>query len=680
MFPASKKLTVGKKKQEVRDLQKALALINLNVDEVINWELADSKRLKELMPKFENAKIITFDCETSSLDMHDPLQFIIGIGFCYDIKMRKGCFVPLEHSELHISAKEYRARIELIKEILLNPVGKQGFNGGFDIAWTCNFLDLKIDGIKYEGDSMHEYHFIKASMRGNSLENLTLDYLPDMGGYDATVDVLKVKYGKKFAYFPLADIAPYCIGDCIATARLAEEHFDRHLKKEGSWKLYKEVVVPIIPIYTKMSMNGICLDQEYCARLEKAFAIKLPELKAICLAHRVVQRTNPKLDIDSPSKMAVFLYTTLGLPEQTVFKEKGGKKQWVISADKKAVDKLLELEEVSDEVKKFLRDFQGYSTLSTVNSRYASKWKTWISVDGLVHPGYNISGTSSGRLSQKNPNFQQLRRGKVQEDTEANKFLKKWPVRRMLVSRFPNGKLVECDYSQLELRVMGALSNDSVMVGTYRDGDHNGDLHATMAASKHDDFYEVSKAQQKQWRTSAKTINFKGAYSLNDDFLSAYKGLERYVEKTKKVAIAKGYAETIFKRRRRLPNLKLPVPNDTPTYKMTQKEKSNFYNRLGALRQAVNHTVQSPAHEIIEMALYKINKEFLRLNLKSVLILEVHDAFVADCVPEEVQIVGKILKTCMESITEDLDWLNGIPLVAKPEEGYNWAEKEAMVF
>jgi DNA polymerase-1 len=675
MIEPSKKQSAGKIKQSERDLQKALALINLNIDSVLDWEMADSERLQELKPKLLNANTLTFDCETSSLDMMDATQFIIGVGFCYDTKNRKGCFVPLEHPNLHISCEEYSKRVSLIREILLSGVPVRAFNGGFDLSWVRQFLGIDIDSVNFVSDPRHAHHLIKKSGSSSKLENLTLDYLPDMGGYDAEVDVLKVQHGTNFAYFPLNKIAPYCVGDCVATARLAEEIFDSQLKKIGSWNLYRNIIVPVIPIYDKISMNGIKLDFEYCNQLEREYAQEVKYLIDKCYDCRVVKKYLPSLDVTKNAQVKHFIYEILKLPKQKD-KDTGN-----VTVNKAAILTLLGLSSVDEDVKEFLICYKDYAVVNTANERYASKWRNWIGWDGLVHPNFNLSGTITGRLATSNPNFAQLSRNQAdaQEMTHGEKFMLKWPIRRMLVSRHPNGRLVSCDYSQLELRVMAMLSQDTIMVQTYRDNLYGGDLHTARAVQEHPDYSEQVKSLQKEWRRCAKTSNFAGAYSLSEEFLATYPGLAKYVNKTKSQIRATGKITTVFGRVRQLPWATLPYPDNTEPWEMSREERSNYFRVQKELRKGVNTSIQAPAHTCMEKALIRVNERMLKESVKSDLILEIHDDLLADCIPEEVEQMGTILQEEMEGVVAELDWTNGVPLVAEPEYGWNWAEKTPLV-
>ena len=674
----SKLATAAQKKQLARDMQKALGLIRLNMEQIIDGEVVDATRLRELLPILRRAKKITFDVETSSLDMYDSFQYIVGIGFCYDVMRRKACFVPLEHPELRITAQEYRARVELIREIMQNPVPKEGFNGGFDLQWLDSYLDIPIGSVNYQSDPMHEYHFIKETVKGGTLSNLTLEYLPDMGGYDAEMDSLEVQHGgKRMAFFPLDKIATYCMGDCVASARLSEEQFDDKLQEEGSWKQYKEIVIPVVPLYAEMQHRGTKLDIPLCEQTEEAYSVMTAKLHTEAMACKVVKDKGKNLSLTSPPQMVEFLYKTLKLPEQKESSKKpDGSHYSAVSAGAKAIEALLNMN-LDKDVTEFLYAYSDFKRIHTIQNKYASRWRDWIGSDGYVHTNYYLSGTVTGRLSSSNPNLQNMPRPEVDETTEVTRFLKQWPIKRLFISKFENGNLVEADYSQLELRLMAALSRDEIMVGTYRDGLNGGDLHHAMAITQHPNFHEVSKDLQKQWRTDAKTLNFKGGYSLDEVFLSAYPGLRAYVERIQADAISQGYITTAYGRRRRLPNVQLTVPDKAVKY-MTPEERNNFFRRLSALRQAVNTTIQEPGHTTLETALKRVVTRFREEKLKGHLVLEVHDSLTADCPLDETERICEIMKDEMEGVQDNLDWLNGVPLIVEVEVGKNWYDKEGV--
>lgn len=670
----SKLINASQKKQYQRDFQKAFGLLELRMEELVNGEIVDAKRLRELLPILNKAKKITFDAETSSLDMFDETQFVIGIGFCYDVLKRKACFVPLEHPDLRITAQEYRERMKLVTEIMTNSVPKEAFNGGFDLQWLESYFGISIDDVNYQSDPMHEHHFIKETVKGGTLENLVLEYLPDMSGYDAEIDSLRAEHGVKFAYFPMEKIAWYCMGDCVATARLSEEKFDDILQEEGSWKQYKEILVPAIPVYTKMSHRGVQLDISLCEQTEQAFEAMLKKLTKRAMSCKVVRDRKPKLNLVSPTQVAEFLYKTLELPEQKESKKKGdGTHYTSISANQKALEALLKLD-LEEDAREFVVAFCDFKRVYTIQNKYASRWRDWIGSDGLVHTNYFLSGTVTGRLSSSNPNLQNMPRPEADESTEVTRFLKQWPIKKLFTSKFPDGRLVEADYSQLELRLMAALSQDAIMVGTYRDGLNDGDLHRAMAISLHPDFYEATVEMQKQWRTDAKTVNFKGGYSLDEVFLSAYPGLKEYVERIQAEVREQGWISTVYGRRRRLPDAKLHVP-DKPLRYMTPQQRNNFFRRLGALRRAVNVTIQEPGHTTLEVALVRIDKRLRKEGLKAHLVLEVHDSLTCDSPLDEMETVCKIMREEMEGVQTELEWLNGVPLVVDVEVGKNWHDK-----
>lgn len=651
-------------------IQKAMNLLSLDLDKVFSYDIVDAAGLKQRLPEILSTKKLTFDLETSGLEAWDATQFVIGVGLHY--KEGYGVFVPLEHPEVKISAQEYRQRVSLLQQIFRSEVPKEAFNGGFDLMWVEKYLDVPIHEIlNYVSDPMHENHFIDEKMKGGTLSNLTLRHLPEMAGYDAEIEILKSQYGEQFANFPLEKIAPYCVGDCVATAKLGKI-FVAPLKEERSWNLYRNILIPVIPIYASMTLAGVKIDEPLAKTTEKVYAAKIDEITKDISNLPLLQGRS--LKITSTEELGTFLYETCKVPVQQTKRKKGdGSVHFTPSVDKDALENILTLPQVSDDVKVLCQHLLDYSKVKKIHSTYAGGWKSWIGWDGLVHTNYYPSGTVTGRLSSSNPNLQNL----PKKDMNGNlgEFLGQWPIRRLFISKFPNGKLVECDFSQLELRLMAALSGDNIMVGTYQDGLNEGDIHKAMAKSLNPNFDTATPDEQEHMRYLAKTENFKGAYSLSAVFLKAYPGFSAYVDRITHKATTKGWVATKFGRRRRLPNLLLEVPS-IPVHRMDSVGKDKFFRRLGAIRQAVNLTIQEPGHTLLEMAAKRIYDKLHEGNYRAHLVLEVHDSLVVDAPEEEALEVGLMMKAEMEAVQNELEWLNGVPLVAELKIGSNWEDKQ----
>jgi DNA polymerase-1 len=542
-------------------------------------------------------------------------------------------------------------------------------------------LGIGIDDVNnYCKDPLQAYHLIDTSYTP-TLSSLVLENCPDIAGYDAKVDHLWNEHDS-MAEFPLQEIGPYCVGDVIGTYRNGEI-LESKLHKMGSYDLYSNVVVPAAQVYAAMSVRGIKIDEQEAIRLEQVYDEKQGELEEELLSSSIAERwrkaKSKELNLSSPVQMAELIYDICGIPEETQKrKKKSGKVEWTRSFDSKARKSIVDKkgrDKYPNDVVDFVEKCEHLSQISTQAKMFTSRWREWVHEDGLVHPEYNNRFTESGRLSTTKPNVQQMPTRIKSNNPEIRKWMSDNAVKRMFVSKWPEGYLVNVDYSQLELRLMAILSGDKTMVATYRDGLNEGDIHRATARQKFPNFDVETEDVQQEMRGRAKTVNFKGAYSFDDEFLSAYPGLAKWVESARSLALTQGGVCSKLYRWRYEERVKsIKVPNK-PVYAMSEEERENYFRREHFFRCLVNHLIQSLGHDILQMALIRIDRRMRRENLLSHLNMEVHDSLVSDCPTyEEALYVGKLMKEEMEAVGEELKWCN-IPLRADVEIGKNWWEK-----
>jgi len=533
------------------------------------------------------------------------------------------------------------------------------------------------DIVNYCKDPSHAHHLLDCN-RTISLSNLTMERLPDIAGYDTEMDIYKAKYGDGYMEkAPLDVIAKYCVGDCIATHRVGDILEDE-LVNIGSYDLYNRLVVPSSKIYTMLSIRGVKVDQVEAMRLQKVYREKIEIIEKEILGLSAVteweKHSGEKLSLTSSKQKMEMVYDFYGIPEETTKrKDKKGGVTWSRSLDKKCVKKIMEKkggDKYVGSVMDFIEKIKQYNTLNTAETRYTSQWQDWLYSDGLIHAGFNNRGTRSGRLSVTKPCLHEMPTRIDTEDSDLAEWLTQNAVKKMLISKYPNGCLVDADYSQLELRLMAILSEDELMMGTYRDGLNGGDIHLTTCRRKFPQFDSQPPKVQKSLRVKAKTIVFKGVYSFDPEFLEMFPGLSAYVTKTKKLVLIQGYVYDKMGRRRVIENLNLKVP-DKKVYAMNDEERDNYFKRESALRAAVNHTIQGLGHELIEDSLIRIDKRLHDLGIGEI-VMETHDSLTADVFDKEnAEIVGRIMKEEMERVVEIYDWIT-VPLVAEIEVGQNW--------
>ncbi len=293
-----------------------------------------------------------------------------------------------------------------------------------------------------------------------------------------------------------------------------------------------------------------------------------------------------------------------------------------------------------------------YNKVTKLYTSFVKDYSKHIRDDGLVHTSFNQAVTKTGRLSNSNPNLQQVPKltKAGSDEPEYTQWLAKHNLKKAYISKFENGLIVNADFSQLELRLMATLSQDKLMCDAYMSG---GDLHAQTGRLLHPDYDDVSSELRAKYRGEGKTKNFASVYAMSPDFLEMYPELGAWVDLTKDFIVANDFSYNPFNRHRHLHDV--PYPNDK-------------------MKQGVNAVIQSTGHDLLIRALVKIYKQFVDLGLKSHLIFEVHDSIVVDCYAPEVDVVTKILKDTMEA-TGGLDWIT-IPIVVDVEVGESWGTVE----
>ena len=404
------------------------------------------------------------------------------------------------------------------------------------------------------------------------------------------------------------------------------------------WNLYNEVELPLVPVLREMEAAGVRID---VAQLKQAEAALTEELRA--LEQRIYELAGEPFNINSPKQVGELLFDRLRLDSKAK-KSKTG--QYSTSEEV-----LVALKERHPVVGAIL----DYRALSKLISTYISALPGYIAADGKIHTTYNQTVTATGRLSSSNPNLQNL-----PVRTERGQL-----IRRAVIP--DEGCLfLSADYSQIELRLMAHFSQDEHMLAAFRNGQ---DIHAATAARIFGlPIEQISKDQRRQ----AKTANFGIIYGISafglaqqldcsrteakqliDDYFAAFPRVIQYIEAQKELARQRGYAETLFGRKRYLPDI----------------NSHNATVRSFAERNAVNAPIQGTAADIIKMAMVSIHRRLKEENLRAQMIMQVHDELNFNVPVEEVDRVREIVVTEMQNAVH-----LSIPLIADCGVGTNWLE------
>lgn len=683
------------------DLDKAYSLLEGKKIVEIPHKKADSAYLEEHMEEILATDKLSFDCETSGLEIYDDDFFLIGVSLSWSPE--EAVFIPLKHSEADISDYERQKRRKLLKEILCSSVPKVTQNGRFDIQvirhtegyWVENLVD----------DTMIAHHLLDERHGTHNLSDLVKRYLPEYGSYD---DEMKLEMERANDYMPdipLDKIVYYASGDALVTRMLIFK-FLEVLKSENIFSLYRDISVPAMYEYGRMEYLGVKVDTEKAEELDKIYGERVEELLENLWSLPIhtrwrrmrlkefgykeliqqlekglnsrggpltpYQRKKLKKKIREADEDAFFnprswkqahrlFFDMARFPVQTKKNKKG---DTIKTLDKEAREALFAFagsakgrESLDASAVKLLEDYHYFQKIHKLHSSFVTTWKNWCSDDGLVHANFNQTGTLTGRLSTSNPNLQNIPK-KIEADEGASKnekWLARNNVKSMFVSKFgKEGCILEIDESQLELRIMATLSQDEIMCKAYEAGR---DLHEQTGRLLHPDYNAVPKETQKKYRAEGKTMNFSSIYALRREFLKMYPGLERWVATTKEHITNYGWVANPFNARRRVPQI------------------LDFYNPpMDLIRQGVNFCIQSTGHYMLMRALVEIGKTLREHNLKSHIVFEVHDSLVFDVYKPELDVVYKIAKKIMTD-TSMYDWWT-IPLTVDSAVGPNWAQLE----
>lgn len=491
------------------------------------------------------------------------------------------------------------------------------------------FIDTEIK--KYTHD-IKPLHKVALRFHENGVQNVAVDtilaaYLlnPSASGYDLLR--LAAEYG-----IPVPEHEDEDVQKAAILPELCKK-INKAIDENEQRELLENIEIPLALVLAKMEYVGFHVD----AKGIEEYGIKLQE-QIEELQTSIIEQVGYEFNINSPKQLGDALFEKLGLP-----KGKKTKTGWSTSAD--VLDSIKDLHPVVDEVLK-------YRTVAKLKSTYCDGLLKVIADDDRIHSSFNQTETRTGRISSTEPNMQNIP--------------VRTPIGRELRKFFSaeSGVLVDADYSQIELRVLACVANDKAMQEDFAQGR---DIHTSTAARV---FGMPLEMVTPDMRSKAKAVNFGivygiGAYSLSQDigvsvkeageyikeYLKNYSGVDEYMKDVVEEAKEKGYVETIFGRRRYLPELK----------------SSNFNMRAFGERVARNMPIQGAAADIIKIAMIKVSNRLEKEKLEAKLILQVHDELIVECPENEAETVKKLLEEEMENAVQ-----LAVPMRADANYGKTW--------
>ena len=574
----------------------------------------------------KNRKTVCFDTETTSTNALEAE--LVGISFAFE--ENEAFYIPMPADR-----EETLGRIGIMREIFENEeIEKVGQNMKYDITVLANY------GIEVKGklfDTMMAHYLLQPELYHG------MDYLAEIYlGYETIkIEELigeKGKNQKNMRDIPPTLVCDYACEDADVTLKL-KNILQSELAKEGVEELFYNIEMPLVPVLAYMERNGARIDTGALKETSTLFSKRLADIE-----EEIYTLAGEPFNIASPKQVGDILFGKLKIVDKPK-KTKTG--QFVTSEEV-----LTQLQNRHPIVKNILQ----YRGLKKLLSTYVDALPTLVNPrTGKIHTSYNQTVTATGRLSSSNPNLQNI----PIRDEDGKE------VRKAFVP--DDGCLfLSVDYSQIELRIMAHLSGDRNMIEDFRSGY---DIHAATAAKVYKKpIEEVTKDE----RRKAKVANFGIIYGISvfglaermnvdrreakeliENYFATYSGVQQYIEKCKQEAKEKGYVETIFHRKRYLPDI----------------NSHNAVVRGYAERNAVNAPIQGSAADIIKVAMVSIYRRMKAEGMRSTMILQVHDELNFNIIPEEKE---RMLSIVLEEMQNALHM--SVPLIAEHGWGANWLE------
>ncbi|MEZ4777846.1 MAG: DNA polymerase I [Flavobacteriaceae bacterium] len=572
-------------------------------------------------------KSVCFDTETTGLN---PLTAqLVGIAFSWEAG--SGFYLPFPEGK-----EKAQELIEQLRPFFENnDIQKIGQNLKYDIKV------LKKYGVSVKGklfDTMLAHYLINPDMR-HSMDVLAETYL----NYSPiSIEELIGKKGKNqlsMREVPIEQQTEYAVEDADITLQL-KQHFETELGEANTQKLFDDIEIPLLKVLADMELEGINLDEDFL----KALSVQLDnDIKT--LENEIYEAAGETFNIASPKQLGDILFEKMKL----IDKPKKTKTGQYSTAE----DVLSYL--AKDH--KIIRDILDFRGLSKLKSTYVDALPEQVeSTTGRVHTDYLQTVAATGRLASNNPNLQN-----IPIRTERGR-----EVRKAFVPRDKEHVLLSADYSQIELRIIAALSEEDTMIEAFKKGE---DIHASTAAKVFNvPLSEVTREQ----RSNAKTVNFGIIYGVSafglsnqtdlnrteakeliDTYYKTYPKLREYIDDQVHFARENGYVQTVLGRRRYLKDI----------------NSGNAVVRGAAERNAVNAPIQGSAADIIKIAMINIHQKLEEGNFKSKMLLQVHDELVFDAYKPELESLKSLIKTEMEGAYQ-LE----VPLEVDMGTGENWLE------
>jgi len=630
------------------------------------YAVVDTERsLEQLASAMQEAEWVAVDVETTGLDpMRDDL-----VGLSVALQPGQAYYIPIGHRAaiapspaMPTLLQEPAAGepVQLPLDVVLKslkPVleaekpAKIAHNAKFDlnvlIRHGCGLGCLRFD-------TMVAAYLLNE--KGVGLKDLAFGKM----GVEMTPISALIGNGAKrvcMADVPITRVAEYACADADMTFRLWHL-LDAELRDQGLWKLFEQVEMPLVPVLARMERNGVALDVAFLAQMSRALGEQIRELEL-----GIYNSIGHQFNINSTQQLGKVLFEELRLP-------RGRRTKTGYSTDAAVLEELRGAHPVVEQILE-------YRQMVKLKSTYLDALPALVNPEtGRLHTSFNQTNTATGRLSSSDPNLQnipirtelgrQVRRAFVAAGQSSNPAI---PLPVDLVHPRPGEKfLLGADYSQIELRILAHITQDSRLLAAFAADE---DIHAATASTV---FGIPLSEVTPNMRRVAKTVNFGVIYGMSDyglsqgtdlsrkeagefiaNYFAQYKGIKDYLDRTKTEAFEHGYVQTLMGRRRYIPEIRALNPNV----------------KQAAERMAVNMPIQGTAADIIKLAMIDLQQEIDRQELRSLIVLQVHDELLLEVPAEELEVMKMLVPKIMGQA-----YPLSVPLKVDVKVGRNWGEME----
>jgi DNA polymerase I len=591
--------------------------------------ITTDEEIDKLVAFLMDKKEICFDTETTDIDAN--LAEMVGMSF--SVEKGKGYFVATPADQ-----DKVKAILEKFRPLFNNP----------DITWIGQNIKYDMLLLKWYG----------CALKGKIYDTMLANYVIDPDG-KRSMDMMSVKYlgyqpvsietliGKKgkgqtsMRDAPLEAVKEYAAEDADITLQL-KTAFDPLLDEKDVRKVFEQVENPLVPVLVDMEYEGVNLDVPFLQQYSKELEVDIRKAEENIYNHAGV-----KFNIGSPKQLGEVLFE--------VMKIDAGQKKTKTGQYATGEDVLAKLRSKHQ----IVEDILAYRELTKLKSTYVDSLPDLINPKtGRLHTSYAQAVAVTGRLSSNNPNLQNI---PIRTDRGRE-------IRKAFIPRESGYQLVSADYSQIELRIVAAISGDENMIAAFKE---NKDIHTATAAK----VYGVEESEvTKDMRRAAKAVNFGIIYgqsafglaenigvsrteakTIIDNYFAQYPSIKKYMDGSVNFAKEHGYVQTVMGRKRWLKDI----------------YSANFTVRGYAERNAINMPIQGTAADMIKLAMITVHKEMRRRDLKSRMILQVHDELVFDVVESEMEEVKALIKEGMEHA---MPLPHEVPTSAETGSGLNWLE------